>query len=102
MLIHRSAPGAKNCSQLPIREYFNRLITMLFGYARERLELRHLRYFVAVAEEENIARAAGRLHVSQPGLSRQVRDLEEEIGFPLPPRFFSQNRSPLHPRPFIR
>jgi len=47
------------------------------------MELRHLRYFVAVAEEENVSRAALRLHVSQPALSRQVRDLEDDIGFPL-------------------
>lgn len=47
------------------------------------MELRHLRYFVAVAEEENVSKAALRLHVSQPALSRQVRDLEDEIGFSL-------------------
>src|ERR1700677_4739676 len=47
------------------------------------MELRHLRYFVAVAEDENISRAALKLHVSQPGVSRQLQDLEDEIGFRL-------------------
>jgi DNA-binding transcriptional LysR family regulator len=47
------------------------------------MELRHLRYFVAVAEECNFRRASLKLHVAQPALSVQVRQLEEEIGTPL-------------------
>src|SRR5947209_17800444 len=47
------------------------------------MDLRHLRYFQAVAEELSFSKAAHRLHVAQPALSRTVKEMEEQLGIEL-------------------
>ena len=61
-------------SQLLVDARF-RLVTM----GQELVELRHLRYFIGIAENLSFSRAAERLHVAQSAFSRQIQDLEEEL-----------------------
>ncbi|VTU33303.1 Ben and cat operon transcriptional regulator [Variovorax sp. PBL-H6] len=59
------------------------------------IEIRHLRYFIAVAEDLNFRRAAERIHIDQTSLSRAIRDLEDQLGTPLLVRLPRK----LHPTP---
>src|SRR4029453_8860575 len=65
------------------RKYFLSCLFITRRYKVLPMELRHLRYFVGVAGTETVSRPALKLPISQPAVSRQIRDLEDELGLAL-------------------
>ena len=69
-----------SCTAIFYKRLWCKVFSNFYKYGGSYMELRVLKYFLSVARNENISKAAEELHLTQPTLSRQLSELEEELG----------------------